>query len=150
MTIASLCDREKLVNEIEYKDDYFAEINQERRFLEIVFYLGDPSSIRFPFDEFQEMLEVAKIHLIEDSFERLSKKRKAFMASMNENFVNQCEILNEETKIKILHNNVLLAEIDQVSQPCEIAFYYHGKNIEMALEGLQQILQEVKVLLTMK
>jgi hypothetical protein len=62
--IASPFDREHLVAEIWYKDDYFAEINQENGYFEIQLYYDDRTHIDLPLDEFIEILNKAKKRLI--------------------------------------------------------------------------------------
>lgn len=62
--ISSPCDREKLVAEIWYENHYLAEINQEKDFLEIVFYYGGQKDLNFPLEMLQEVLEKAKVLLM--------------------------------------------------------------------------------------
>jgi hypothetical protein len=62
--ISSPYDREYLVAEIWYNNDLVAEINQEKGSFEIEFYFGDNKTLSFSLNEFQEVIEKAKKHLI--------------------------------------------------------------------------------------
>ena len=52
--ISSPYDREHLVAEIWYEDDFIAEINQEGDCLEIQIYYGDEKTLNLPFEQFIE------------------------------------------------------------------------------------------------
>jgi hypothetical protein len=65
MQISSPTNREKLVVEILYKDSIIAEINQEKESLEIEVYSSSNNILQLPLEQFQEILEKAKLHLLE-------------------------------------------------------------------------------------
>lgn len=150
LMIASPFDREKLVCEIWYNNDYLAEINEEKDFLEIVFYYGGPNQMTFSFDKIQEVLQEAKIHLIGDSYIKTLKSKGSFIESVKMDYVNDCKILisssceKNKTVASILHKEELLAEINQENDLMEVTLYYHNKNIEIPIESLQEILKRAK------
>lgn len=151
LVIASPFDREKLVCEICYNNVFLAELNQEKDFLDIVFYYGGPNQMKFPFDEFQKVLQDAKIHLIGDSYTKILKSKKTFIQSMKMNYVNDCRILisspssRKEVTASILHKEELLADINKSNDSIDITLYYHNKNIEIPIDGLLEILNRAEI-----
>lgn len=151
--IASPFDREELVSEIWYENDFLAEINQENEFLEIVFYHGNQKQITFLFGEFMEILQKAKICLVGDVNGEIPQSKKPLFETVKMEYVNHCKIsiLKQVGKNKavadISYNDELVAEIDQEENLLRVTLYYHDKNIEVPIEGLQEILQRAKELL---
>lgn len=149
--ISSPYDREKLVSEIWYNNDFLAEMNQEQNFLEIVFYYGGPNQMKFSFDELQEVLQEAKTHLIGDSYNKILKSKASFIQTIKMNYVNDCKILisspsgRKEVIASILHKEELLAEISKSNDSIDITLYYHNKNIEAPIDSFLEILNKAKI-----
>ena len=153
--ITSPFDREKLVAEIWYNKDLLAEINQERGFLEIVFYHGSPEYINLPMDEFMIILQKAEIHLLgnEEQYMKMFQQNKTIIRSTSEAYIEKCRIsivrpLREENSViaKILYNEKLLAEVKQINGLLEVLFFYNNSNIELPIESLVYLLQKTKKL----
>lgn len=150
LQIASPFDREELVSEIWYNNDFLAEINQEKEFLEIVFYSGNQKQITFLLEEFMEILQTAKMNLIRDENGEIPQSKKPLFEAVKLKYVNGCHIsiLKPDGKDKvtaaIFHNGELIAEINQENSLLKVTLYYNYKNIEVPIEGLQDILQKAK------
>ena len=64
--LSSPFDREFLVAEIWFGNEYIAEVNQEESFLKLDIHMNEKGLISLPLDEFLNAIELAKKKLIGD------------------------------------------------------------------------------------
>lgn len=154
LMIASPYDREKLVVEINYKNDIPVFIEQEKVFFEAIFYYGKLEVIMFPLDDFMTILQDAKFFLAgnENEYMKLYNTNKELFESTKKAYIEDCKLVamastNEEKTVKILRNGLFMASLSKGNGSLNIRFYYHGKDIRIPVEALQHLLCKARELL---
>lgn len=98
--IVSPSDREYLVAEITKADNFYAEINQEKGFLEIQIY-GENEPIKLSFRDFCEVLHRAKLYLVPNNIKKHSLKNEFYIRK--EMSTDNIDIYYQDSKIAVVH-----------------------------------------------
>nr|WP_320059251.1 hypothetical protein [uncultured Bacteroides sp.] len=119
--IVSPMDREYLVVEISRGNHFFAEINQEHESLEIQVYNPISDLDKFPFEPFYDVLNRAKLHLLEGNVRTFNQMEISPKESYSFNiFKKECN----SVITRIFYKDEMVAMISFENFHLELCFIY--------------------------
>lgn len=135
LIITSPYDREKLVVEINYRNDIPVFIEQEKVFFEAIFYYGKLEVIMFPLDDFMTILQDAKFFLAgnENEYMKLYNTNKELFESTKKAYIEDCRLVvmvstSEEKTVKILRDGLFIAGLSKGKESLSIFLLSWGKH----------------------
>ena len=135
LIITSPYDREKLVVEINYRNDIPVFIEQEKVFFEAIFYYVKLEVIMFPLDDFMTVLQDAKFFLAgnENEYMKLYNANRELFESTKKAYIEDCRLVvmvstSEEKTVKILRDGLFIAGLSKGKESLSIFLLSWGKH----------------------